>query len=446
MEQHASSYREKCGWWGSSPSTQKLLDNYKITINGFLPKEEPLRRLPEKYVEWENIVQDLVELNEKKETRNVLDTLPLLDVSDLEDERELRRAYLILSLFAHSYIWVSGEKNPATILPANLAVPWDIVSNKLGIRPMLTHAALDLYNWKLKDPNGDIELDNLEILHTMTGTKDEEWFYLVMTAIEKAGAEAMETFISMNKKIAINDDYCKEDTIRDFRKIERIVYNITQILNRMYENCTSKVFYNQLRPFLSGWTDKDLFPKGLEYENVGTFRYNGGSAAQSSLIQVFDTALGVEHKDPHGKEFLLKMRDYMPKKHNEFLQFMQEYSLIRWYVQVTDDDDVTKAYNDCIEYLARFRNAHIRMVHHYILVHVDNDNDVKGTGGTDLVDFLTNSRDDTVDCEIEMEHTNESRSLCEQLREDYWKRFVLISFVALSAVGTVWTARVYQWI
>ena len=54
-----------------------------------------------------------------------------------------------------------GEK-PNTTIPESIAVPWYLVSQELGIPPVLTHAAVDLFNWKLKNPSLPFSLENIE--------------------------------------------------------------------------------------------------------------------------------------------------------------------------------------------------------------------------------------------------------------------------------------------
>lgn len=84
-------------------------------------------------------------------------------------------------------------------------------------------------------------------------------------------------------------------------KFAQCVKEIGAMLKRMDEECTPDVFYNQIRPFLAGSKNMSLagLPNGVFYdegEGKGEWRqYSGGSNAQSSLIQFFDVALGVEH-------------------------------------------------------------------------------------------------------------------------------------------------------
>ena len=86
------------------------LASYGISVNGFLPTEAPLRRLSDvRYRSWESLIDQLPELLEVGSVRDVVDTLPVLDVSHLKSERELQRAYSMLAMIAQAYIWQGPE-------------------------------------------------------------------------------------------------------------------------------------------------------------------------------------------------------------------------------------------------------------------------------------------------------------------------------------------------
>jgi indoleamine 2,3-dioxygenase len=86
------------------------LASYGISVNGFLPTEAPLRRLSDvRYRSWESLIDRLPELLESGFVRKVVDMLPVLDVSHLENEQELQRAYSLLAMIAQAYIWQGPE-------------------------------------------------------------------------------------------------------------------------------------------------------------------------------------------------------------------------------------------------------------------------------------------------------------------------------------------------
>jgi indoleamine 2,3-dioxygenase len=136
------------------------------------------------------------------------------------------------------------------------------------------------------------------MLHTFTGSEDEEWFYFISVAIEARGAEIIPTMLKAMDAVRANDSQTVAQCLLNFADT---LPEISAILDRMYEKCDPEVFYHKIRPFLTG--SKNMASAGLpngvfyeEGEGEGQWRqYSGGSNAQSSLIQFFDIVLGVEH-------------------------------------------------------------------------------------------------------------------------------------------------------
>lgn len=90
------------------------LDQFGISPRtGFLPEEQPLRRLNQYYKDWEDIVDEVPALLRNKTIRFKAERLPLLSVLRLQTEREWQRAYVLLSFITHSYIW--GGHRPAEV-------------------------------------------------------------------------------------------------------------------------------------------------------------------------------------------------------------------------------------------------------------------------------------------------------------------------------------------
>lgn len=73
------------------------------------------------------------------------------------------------------------------------------------------------------------------------------------------------------------------------------------ILERMYERNDPMVFYHQIRPLLAGSKNMGAagLPNGVFYDTgddaARWHQYSGGSNAQSSLVQLIDIALGIQH-------------------------------------------------------------------------------------------------------------------------------------------------------
>lgn len=431
-----------------------VLSDYGISpTTGFLPEVLPLTRLPDPYYhKWESIVSELQPLILSRRIRSVADDLPVLSTAGLEHDAEWRRAYSLLCFMAHAYIW--GGDSPAEKLPASISAPLIEVSERLQLPPVATYAALCLWNYKPIFPNEPIDdLENLATMNTFTGSLDESWFYLVSVAIEARGAPILPIMMTAISAARAGDSKTVAACLRSFA--ERL-NELTAILQRVHENCDTNIFYHRIRPFFAG--SKNMaeagLPNGVMYEdaagNVEYRQYSGGSNAQSTLIQFFDVILGIEHRPTgekrdngpapedrgrRGKEhgFIAEMREYMPREHARFLADVGAVTNIRSFVEGRKDDtDLCLAFDACLAMLSAFRNKHINIVTRYIIVKAreararsgspqatrqrvnlatassknqqgpeskdepdKNKADLTGTGGTSLLPFLKQARDET---------------------------------------------------
>ncbi|VDN32248.1 unnamed protein product [Cylicostephanus goldi] len=87
-------------------------------------------------------------------------------------------------------------------------------------------------------------------------------------------------------------------------------------------------------------------------EDMGHLKYGGGSAAQSSTIQLIDAFLKVEHTGADN-DFLIRQRDYMPREHRELLQ---------WVEEATPVQKSTPGREEALEALRMFRSKHLNLV------------------------------------------------------------------------------------
>lgn len=283
------------------------------------------------------------------------------------------------------------------------------MSEHLEINPCATFAVFCLWNTTIKPntplDNRNVGPDQIASKYSFTGTKDEEWFYVVSAAIEVQGGGLISLLLE-----AINAVQ-SQNARRLAQLLTRIsphLREISHILERMYEKCSPEVFYRQLRPFLAGSSKMSEagLPQGIFYEDAnghGEWRtYSGGSNAQSSLIQLCDIVLGLDQSKAN---FTEEMRNYMPGAHKRFLEFMSRASTVREFIKsATEDLTLSEAYNDAVLQLVSIRTQHIQMVSRYILVPASDERQAghnprightKGTGGTTLMPFLKLARDTT---------------------------------------------------
>ncbi|CAK7243454.1 MAG: hypothetical protein STHCBS139747_004978 [Sporothrix thermara] len=445
---------------------------FGLSANGFLPSRLPLAHLPDPYyAPWEAIITRLPELLQNKDLRSKVRSLSVLSTNGLATEPEWRRAYVILVFLTHAYIW--GDDPVAEVLPPCIAVPLLAVSSYLELPPVATYAALNLWNFTTEgaardgdktaaenppeNPPAAIafdDLDRLKALHTFTGTASESWFYVVSVAMECRAAAILPVLVRAIEAVAIHHDVNNNQSnttttttttttvTAALDQFVACIHEIGLLLDRMHERCDPSVFFYRIRPFLAGSKHMAAqgLPRGVFYDEEsgggegkegdasrGQWRQlRGGSNGQSSLLQFFDLALGVEHTSDGRHSAALRA----------FVQQQAED-------EEDDDDDVLSddriklltAFAKATEALAAFRNKHLAIVTRYIIIpsrqkqaaeaaeaaeaagtkeakdlpspsklrglarvstHRDAADMLTGTGGTELLPFLKQTRDETL--------------------------------------------------
>ncbi|SGZ54816.1 CIC11C00000003877 [Sungouiella intermedia] len=409
--------------------------------SGFLPSEYPVARLSLPYYQpWEDLVANLPALLLSRRIRVLVDKLPILSTDKLTSIAEVRRAYQVLGFLAHAYVW--GVNEPTDRIPESVARPLVDTAETLGLPPLATYAGLCLWNFKEIMPTGNsiknLDLDNLTTINTFTGSIDESWFYLVSVFFEYKGAGTIRTGV---ESIAHAQNGDSDKLIGSLQKLAQAIDELGTVLMRMEEMCDPHVFYFRIRPYLAGWknmADAGLNKDGVFYGNEQKPRaYAGGSNAQSSMIQFLDSLLSVKHFStgerpvPHQttdsqttktagprNDYLMDMRQYMPRKHREFLATIDRDSCIRDFVMKNKENSaLVLAYDACLAMLKLFRDKHIQIVTRYVVLQAKQVGKMgslltlrsglakkkklgaeeKGTGGTSLLPFLKQCRDETGD-------------------------------------------------
>ncbi|OMJ19037.1 Indoleamine 2,3-dioxygenase [Smittium culicis] len=400
------------------------LSEYDIsTHNGFLSPEPPLKIISDPYYKpWEDLVSKIVQYQLSGGFREMIHNLPTLSTDKLVGIKEYQRAYVVLGFLSHGYVW-SLHKEPKEELPKCISIPFCEVSEYLGINPVSTNASVVLWNWEvLNSPKSindktvkdvddqELDLDNLATLFTFTGSPDESWFYLVSVAIESKGGKIVKTAGDIANAI-LSDDL--SSVVSGLEDITKTIQLMTKLLVRMNEKCDPYIFYWKIRPYLAGWENMESvgLHNGVHYDGTkyietkdaygslqdattskfipvfssksedgknkpssrrssisgydGTYyrKYAGGSAAQSSIIQLIDIILGIRHypsedeiaenleagldnskseKTPPGNPYLMKMRNYMPGLHRKFLQDYASAVKLRQYILRSTPDIVKR--------------------------------------------------------------------------------------------------------
>jgi indoleamine 2,3-dioxygenase len=361
---------------------------------GFLPPEDPLRRLPDQFAIWDEIAADLPKLLPAERVRAVVVQLPELAVADLPDAA-VPRAMLVLSFVGHAYVYQCWRTGVATRLPANLARPWFEVANRLGRPPILSYASYALDNWRRLDPRGPIALGNIALLQNFLAGLDEEWFVTVHVQIEAQAAPAL---MALPRAQDAADTRDVARLTSELSTLAGALSKMHQTLLRMPENCDPYIYYQRVRPFIHGWDLHSLVYEGVsEYAGVPQ-KFHGETGAQSTIIPCLDAALGIRHRSDELRVYLMAMRQYMPRGHVAFLEQLESRApLIRSVVSESGDAVLRKAYDACVARVEAFRATHLEYAARYIQKQapVGANSTTYGTGGTPFMRYLKKHRDET---------------------------------------------------
>jgi indoleamine 2,3-dioxygenase len=365
---------------------------------GFLPLQDPLKRLPKAFDDWEDLALRLPKLLVSDRVRGAIADLPPFPVAAINDSRERERAMLLLSYLGHAYVW--GGPRPALILPAVLAAPWYHIAESLGRPPVLSYSSYALHNFFRFDPSREIECGNLALIQNFLGGIDEEWFILIHVEIERKAGPAMAALPACLDAAEEGDGERLEALLAQVDSSLRAMY---ATLRRMPEWCEPFIYYHRVRPYIHGWKNHPDLPEGVIYDGVEAYggrpqQFRGETGAQSSIVPALDAMLGVGHKEDALRTYLQEMRNYMPPAHRAFIEALEKRASVRPFAQRAGRRALTSAYNACVEALENFRSLHFEYAATYIFQQAQTDAKnphAVGTGGTPFMEYLKKHRDET---------------------------------------------------
>ncbi|MEA2844715.1 MAG: hypothetical protein QOJ69_2386, partial [Actinomycetota bacterium] len=195
--------------------------------HGLLPCEPPLTALPRSHAAWDEAAAAMPEMFRSLRGRETLDAMPELpaDAAALP-ERYLHRACALLGMLAHTYVRVRPD--PPERLPSTIAVPWAVLSRRLGRdATTLTYDDLIAYNWRLRDPSAPEPrtLERLDLLFPTVGNREEQVFYLAQVEMHAEGAPLIGAMVRAQEAVAADDPAGLELEIAAMQDvIERLTY------------------------------------------------------------------------------------------------------------------------------------------------------------------------------------------------------------------------------
>jgi indoleamine 2,3-dioxygenase len=367
---------------------------------GFLPLQDPLKRLPKAFDAWERVALGLPKLLVSDQLHRTIVDLPPFPVEAISNWRERERAMVLLSYLGHAYVW--GGSRPELILPTRLAVPWYQIAQSLGRPPVLSYSSYALHNFFRFDASREIECGNLGLIQNFLGGIDEEWFILIHVDIERKAAPAVAVLHDCLDAAEMGKGEELESLLS---KVESSMRSMYATLQRMPEHCDPFIYYHRVRPYIHGWKNHPDIPEGVLYEGVEAYgghpqQFRGETGAQSAIVPALDATLGVGHKEDMLSSYLREMRTYMPPAHRAFIESLEARVPVHGFVQRAGRRSLTAVYNACVETLEAFRSLHLEYAAAYIFRQAQTDAKnphAVGTGGTPFMQCLKKHRDETAE-------------------------------------------------
>ena len=377
--------------------------------NGFLPQREPMKALPSKYEELQNIINAMPIVKDNNEAgllskegafEKAIDNLPNL----LPLVKEETDPYLLQALFrayafftsaytlapAHFEFLKNGKYGKAyNYLPPQIAQPFVEVSQKLEVFPWIDyHYAYSLGNYRKIDENAGMNWDNLGMCVKFSGMPDERGFIMLhvdMNQYSPGLIDGISMALSSEKEVIINEG------------LHKVLYAISEINERRKLMWTASRWkhYNDFRVFIMGIAgNEEIFGPGLVFGGVSEEhkKYRGQTGAQDNIIPTLDIFTGVIQFYPNNEltEYLLDLRQYRPKVIQYFLEDLRKELEKKPLI-----DRLQKSHNTegkitllkILEEIYAFRNGHWQFVQKYIMA---NTVYPKATGGTPIISWIPN--------------------------------------------------------
>lgn len=366
---------------------------------GFLPKRDPLPKVPVIYFELQKIMEDLhifqnsTRLGILGIPNKIVNTIKM--IPNFEDRIQHEKDPFVLHALFRAYAFIasgfllessyqeclqSGHYGRARRrLPENIAKPFVCISEKLNVHPWLDyHYAYALGNYIRIDPSKSLHWKNLDMACKFSGTKDEIGFIMLHVYINELSPRLIE---GIQKE--------------DLALCARVITEMNERRKEMWIASDPK-HYNDFRIFIMGIKgNPSIFGEGVIYE--GCFdnepqQYRGQTGAQDDIIPTLDIFTGIIRYYPENEltQYLHDLRTYRPKVVQTFFHDLEDYynkyPLLDLLRSQHDYENIVHLLT-IIDQVFQFRQGHWHFVEKYIIANTDYG---QATGGTPIISWLKN--------------------------------------------------------
>lgn len=341
-------------------SGHQFMDGHLTLEFGFLPPELPMDHLPASHQIWDEMALQIPNLFLSNRTQAILETMPVLKVSDLAPEY-WGRAALVLSLLASAY-WRHGMPNYLTVrnniddavLPPAISDPWVEVNELLGrgSRPFQSVRDLFFNNYCFRKPEleyslDNIRIENLDMLVPSFGNEAERVFYMSFVDTHSQTGQLVRLVCEL------------DDAIHEQYNPETVVPEVIDILGKMSKEIqgSTKAFM-KISPIEKSKTycDPVQWSKTIGVYALPPSNYVQGGTSGTSIpvLYVMDGLIGRKKFDSYYGEYV-KDTSYplLDLKAKGFIQRVTNIGLKDWILQMDPNTsgypELVNAFNRLVE-------------------------------------------------------------------------------------------------
>jgi len=265
-----------------------------------------------------------------------------------------------------------------------------------------------MWNFQKKDPSAGYEVDNLEVVTSITGTEAESVFHMIPCAMHAVAGPLIPSVFLAHHLIW---ETRHAELAQLLRHLAEVINNLRGIFSDVRRRLNKDDFYDLYRPMLGAF-----WPDGITLTGVGSgeglhvkarepdvpcwqaatgmqVAAKGPSAGQSTMVLMFDILLGVSHKGVP-RDFQDDMCSYMPAQHRQMVFDFRDHikrtgSVAMLIRQEGTTEEVKTAFNRCVTALHNLRSFHLGIATTYLT------NTETGTGTSGFRSMLKEIVDDT---------------------------------------------------
>ncbi|KAJ1656109.1 hypothetical protein IWQ61_004261 [Dispira simplex] len=392
-------------WKNVDPYSQFQVNNRR----GFLPKEEPLVELPDRYEVLEDLLRrmplklpdgspGLLTAGELGEV--VRKELPLYDISSETEPALLMALFRDLTFLGSAYLLEpcdlryreTGDYGLAReVLPKEIALPLEAVAAKIGAKPFMEYAqSYALYNYRVKDSGQPLVYDNIELIRKFSGTASEHGFIVVHVAMVAHTGQLVGHALEVLRAVRHQD---RDQFNRALQGYRDTLDRINGVMETMWKHSKPDE-YLSFRTFIMGSKNQPMFPNGITFEGIPAESnprfYRGESGANDSIVPTSDNLFQLTARMPDNPltQTLRDFRTYRPRNHHAFVMYVESEAE---RLQVRDfalqDPVSTALYLQNLDWIRDFRHRHWSFTKEYIIKHTTHP---VATGGSPIVTWLPN--------------------------------------------------------